>query len=116
MITTIGQLREQLPNDIVIDYVRYAGTDVKDVPGLYIEDVASNYFAMEFIKIGPYRYENEIRAVFYSKEQQDGEGIKVDLNKMNNQISISPFAKPDQVEETRKQLLKVFDKSKFGSK
>ena len=42
--------------------------------------------------IFPYQYEQEVRFVFYSKDNQNGENISINLDDVVNSILISPFS------------------------
>lgn len=104
IVTTIGKLKEQLPQNVVLDEVRYDQGSGVIVPNIYPEGVAGNYLASEFAKIGPYKYEDEVRAVFYSVDKEKGVQIPLDFKELITDIYISPFANEKTVEELRKKI------------
>lgn len=110
IISTVGQLRTQLEKELpfktVIEKVHY-GEDAR-IPMLNIDKVASNHIGREFLKILPYFFEEEIRAVIYSKKDEKGHAVKLDWKKITNKIIISPFAKDDQVKKLEEIINKYF--------
>lgn len=110
IISTVGQLRTQLEKELpfktVIEKVRY-GEDAR-IPMLNIDKVASNHIGREFLKIWPYFFEDEIRAVIYSKKDEKGHAVKLNWKKITNKIIISPFAKDDQVKKLEEIINKYF--------
>lgn len=110
IISTVGQLRTQLEKELpfktVIEKVDY-GEDAC-IPMLNIDKVASNHIGREFLKIRPYFFEEEIRAVIYSKKDEKGHDVKLDWKKITNKIIISPFAKDDQVKKLEEIINKYF--------
>lgn len=108
MVTTLDKFKKQLPKNVLIDKVRYTDSSGVQVPVIHIENIASNYLAVEFAKIAPYRYENEIRAVFYSTENVAGYNVPVDITQMITKIFISPFATEEKKEILKKKLGDIF--------
>lgn len=111
VISTVGQLRMQLekelPFKMVIGEVGYGRKGC--APMLNVDEVASNHVGIEFLKIRPYFFEKEIRAVIYSKEDKKGYPINFDWKEITNKIIVSPFAKDDQVEKLKEIINKYFD-------
>lgn len=60
------------------------------------------------MKIWPYFFEDEIRAVIYSKKDEKGHAVKLNWKKITNKIIISPFAKDDQVKKLEEIINKYF--------
>lgn len=104
IVTTIGKLKEQLPQNVVLDEVRYDQGSGVIVPNIYPEGVAGNYLASEFAKIGPYKYEDEVRAVFYSVDKEKGILIPLDFKELITDIYISPFANKETAKELRRKI------------
>lgn len=109
IISTVGQLKEQLEKEFhlknVVGAVDY---DEKNAPMLNIEKVASNYLSLEFLKIRPYFFEEEIRAVIYSKEYKKGYNVGVDWKKIVNKVIISPFTTDEQARKLEEMINKYF--------
>lgn len=104
IVTTVGKLKEQLPDNVILDEVKYDQGDGVMVPNIYPEGVAVNYLASEFAKIGPYKYEDEVRAVFYSVDKEKGVLIPLDFKELITEIYISPFASEKTVKELRRKI------------
>lgn len=109
IISTVGQLRaeleKELPLKTVIEKVGYGENAC--IPQLNIDKVASNHIGREFLKIQPYFFEDEIRAVIYSKKDSKGYAVKFDWKKITNKIIISPFAKENQVKKL-KEIINIY--------
>ena len=97
--TTVGQLRKTFENyPIVTLKVEYTNGDKNEenfsIPQIFFkhDEQPHTIKAAEKIKIFPYQYEQEVRFVFYSKDNQNGENISINLDDVVNSILISPFA------------------------
>lgn len=118
--STFGLLKEQLEKENVVFYkVQYVNpnrTDEKCSPPLICFEENNDKVMIPRIKLGtealkifPYKYEDELRAVFYSMETTDGENIHVDVQKLVKCVMISPFANEKKAED----ILKII-KSKLS--
>ena len=86
--STIKQLKNSILFDksLEIEHVRYIS---EDNPGDY--DANMNTLAW---KRKSFEHEKELRAIVLLKEQGKGMFVKYDLEKLINQIHISPFSEP----------------------
>jgi hypothetical protein len=80
-----------------------------EIPWIDIKGVASNYIATEFVKIEPYFFENEVRAVFFSKSIIDRISRKIDFESLVDEIYLSPFANAEVIQKTKELLLSRID-------
>lgn len=113
--TTVGDLKNAL-NDEKIKLYRVKYIDSFDEKDTNLEipfyDVGTDFnFNMqrvkEVCKYGAYKYESEIRAIFYNQYKQDCFGIKCDVNLdiLINSICVSPYA-PDWFVDLVKRIVK----------
>lgn len=114
LVTTVGKLMSQLPENVLIGEVVYVGgerqIEDRDIP--FIEmSTACNYIGVDFLKIGPYAYEEEIRAVFFDKKNVDGIVLPFNWKEAVDEIYVSPFANKEKSEGVRKLLSEKFDMS-----
>lgn len=65
----------------------------------------------ESYKIKPYKYEEEIRGIIYSKEKRKGIPVRVNLKELVEYIYLSPFANEETNSKTENLLTKVFNKN-----
>ena len=111
IISTVGQLREQLEKELpfktVIGKVGYGREGY--APMLNVAEVASNHLGIEFLKIRPYFFEEEVRAVIYSKKDKKGYAINFDWKKITNKIIISPFTTDTQAHKLKEMINKHFN-------
>lgn len=112
LVTTVGGLKAQLPKNVLIGPVTYipvSGEPPKiNIPMVHTSQ-SSNYIATEFFKIYPYKYENEIRAVFYDRQYSLGESLPVNLKELITEVYISPFSNEERKEKTKNLLMRKFD-------
>lgn len=103
IISTVGQMKEQLHKELCHKaIVEEVGYGIKgEAPIINLDKVAGNYWAIEFLKICPYFFEREIRAVIYSKNDVKGYAVDFDWKKITNKIIISPFAKDEQAQKLK---------------
>ena len=111
VVTTIGKLKEQLGQDILINKVIY--DEHVFSPFIDIDGVASNYPASEFFKIKPYFFEEEVRAVFYSKSHEAGIFRDVDFVSLVDEVYLSPFASDENKQTVKKLLLSKLGEDKI---
>lgn len=101
--STVGDLKKALNNDSIKIYkVRYINSfssiDENHEPPFYFREtekepnVLINRRVKEAYKLKSYEYENEIRAIYLDVSKSGGKRFEVDLNKLINEIYISPFA------------------------
>ncbi len=113
VVTTVGKLKEQLEPNILIGNVLY---DEKiNIPLIDIEGVASNYLATEFVKIEPYFFEQEVRAVFFSRSSEAGILKNIEFELLVDEVLLSPFANNQNRQRTEELLLKKIAKDKIKS-
>lgn len=111
VITTVGKLKEQLNSNILIGKVIY--DEFANIPWLDIEGVASNYIASEFVKIEPYFFEKEIRAVFFSKSKVRGIVKEINFETLVDYVVLSPFANSKNIQKIKELFSKKFTNEKI---
>jgi len=103
--STVGDLKKALNNDRIKIYkVRYidsfSSIDEDYEPPFYFREterepnISINKRIKEVYKFKSYKYEDEIRAVYVDISKSRGKTFEIDINKLINEIYISPFA-PD---------------------
>jgi len=95
--TTVGKLKKVLSNNnVVIFNVDYVDDDYKCDNAAIIDfgpdSMPSSIRGTEKFKIFPYKYEEEIRFVFYSKDKEKGYNYPISDMSFIDYFMISPFA------------------------
>ncbi|MPM56996.1 hypothetical protein SDC9_103813 [bioreactor metagenome] len=111
IVTTVEKLRKQLDQNILIGQVSYE--ENANILFIDIEGIASNYLSTEFVKISPYAFEKEVRAVFFSKETSNSIKMGINFESLVDEVYLSPFANSKNNLRTEKLLLKRIVKNKI---
>lgn len=122
--TTIGKLRKQLekecPESIIFDMVKYIVPEkdkTNKCPMVFFDTNTPPFCILhtEIYKIFPYKYEEEIRAVFYTKKNEEvsGYNIPINLSELIDYVYISPFSKEEIREQIRDNFSKVVQNEKI---
>lgn len=95
--STVGDLRKSLNNDSIDIYkVKYIDSfeesGIRIEPPFKINELTSFRRVKEVYKLSSYSYENELRAIYTNKSDENGMKFKVDLSKLINKVYVSPFA------------------------
>lgn len=107
VVTSVGKLQAQLGSDVLIGNVMYEKE--AHIPWVDISGKASNYLATEFVKIEPYFFEKEIRAVFFSESQENGLLKEIDIKSLVDEVYLSPFAGEHDLQQIRELLSDKID-------
>lgn len=108
--TTFGELKKQMENKNVaffkVQYIDLHSDKRVSLPPIMFESGSApgSIRGSERYKIEPYKYEEEIRGVIYSKEDCDGILVDVDIRTLIKKVMLNPFA-TDEAHEKVQQLL-----------
>ena len=107
LATTIGKMKAQLSDMVALFNVEYIDELVEGSAAhvwFSANDMPSSIGAYEKYKITSYKYEEEVRFVFYSNRYEKGYAEPVDISKVFDYAIISPFATVDETEKIKKIL------------
>lgn len=98
LVSTVGKLKKAINrNDMFIcevEYIPLKGDKKIELPWVFYESgsVPHCMRVIEKYKILPYKYEDEIRSIIYSRRKNKGIALKVNLKEMVDEIYVSPFS------------------------